>query len=57
VRRLTLAPARRAHLLRVAAAAALLAGYADLVVGGTSAAPILLVIGYVALVPSALLAD
>jgi hypothetical protein len=44
-------------LLRVAAAAALLAGYADLVVGGTSAAPVLLVIGYVALVPSALLAD
>jgi hypothetical protein len=37
------------------AAASLLAGYADLVVGGETIAPILLVLGYCVLVPVAIL--
>ena len=49
------APARRAHLLRALAAAVLLLGYADLVRGGVVVAPILLVTGYLLLVPLALL--
>ena len=49
------APARRARLVRVAAAAALLIGYVDLVRGGTIIAPALLVAGYVVLVPAAIL--
>jgi hypothetical protein len=49
------APSRRRHALRAAAAAALILGFADLVRGGTVAAPILLVLGYVVLVPLALL--
>ena len=49
------APARRAHFLRAAAAAALLIGYADLVRGGMTIAPLALVIGYFVLVPAALL--
>jgi hypothetical protein len=57
MRHLILAPERRAHWLRAAAAAALLAGYADLVRGGTTAAPLLLVSGYVVLLPLALLSD
>ncbi len=43
--------------LRAAAAAALLAGYADLARGGLTAAPLLLVLGYLVLVPLVLLAD
>ena len=50
-----LAPARRAHVLRVVAAAVLVIGYVDLVRGGVVAAPILLVTGYLLLVPLALL--
>jgi hypothetical protein len=49
------APARLAPLVRTAAAAALLIGYADLVRGGTTAAPLLLVVGYMLLVPAAIL--
>jgi hypothetical protein len=49
------APARRAQLLRALAAAVLLLGYADLVRGGLVVAPILLVMGYLLLVPLALL--
>jgi hypothetical protein len=37
------------------AAASLLAGYADLVVGGETIAPILLVLGYCVLIPVAIL--
>ena len=37
------------------ALAALLAGYADLVRGGTTLAPLLLALGYCVLVPAALL--
>ena len=55
MRPLTLAPARRALLLRAAAAAALAWGYADLVRGGTTVAPVLLVVVYVVLVPWVLL--
>jgi hypothetical protein len=55
VRLLSRAPARRARLLRALAAAALLLGYADLVRGGLVVAPILLVAGYLVLVPLALL--
>jgi hypothetical protein len=47
---------RRAHLARAAAAAALALGYADLARGGAVVAPLALVIGYVVLVPTALLA-
>jgi hypothetical protein len=47
----------RAIAARVAAAALILIGYADLVRGGTLLAPLALVIGYVVLVPVALLAD
>lgn len=49
------APARNARVLRGAAAAALLIGYSDLVRGGTTVAPVLLVLGYVILVPAAIL--
>lgn len=49
------APARLAQLMRAAAAAALLIGYADLVRGGMTVAPLLLVIGYVILVPAVIL--
>ena len=50
----SLAPVRLARLTRAAAAAALLIGYADLVTGGTTIAPTLLVIGYMILVPAAI---
>ena len=53
---LTLAPARRVLLLRLVAAIVLMAGYADLSAGGLTLAPLLLVAGYVVLVPLALLA-
>ena len=49
------APARRAPMLRALAAVILLLGYADLVRGGVVVAPILLVTGYLLLVPLALL--
>jgi hypothetical protein len=49
------APARRAGLLRAATAAVLALGYLDLARGGTTLAPLLLVAGYVALVPTLLL--
>ena len=52
----TFAPARRASYLRVTAAVVLLLGYADLVHGGSTAAPILIVIGYTVLVPAVILA-
>jgi hypothetical protein len=55
VRMQHVAPARLAPLVRTAAAAALLIGYADLVRGGTTAAPLLLVVGYMLLVPAAIL--
>jgi hypothetical protein len=50
-----MAPARRAHVLRAATAAVLFLGYADLVRGGATVAPTLLVVGYVVLVPLILL--
>jgi hypothetical protein len=56
VRHIRLAPARRAHVLRAAAALSLAIGYADLARGGTVAAPLLLVAGYVVFIPLALLA-
>ena len=49
-------PARsRSLMLWIAAAVVLIAGYADLVRGGETLAPILLVIGYCVLVPLAIL--
>ena len=51
----SLVPKRRAQILRVAAAMALLLGYTDLARGGITVAPVLLVIGYVVLVPAAML--
>ena len=51
----TLAPVRRAHVLRAAAAAALALGYIDLVRGGITVAPLLIVVGYAVLVPAAIL--
>jgi hypothetical protein len=51
-----LAVGRRARSVRAAAAAAALAaGYLDLARGGTTVAPVLLVLGYVVLVPLAIL--
>lgn len=50
-----LAPERRALALRVLAATILVAGWADLVAGGTSAGPVLIVIGYAVLVPAVIL--
>jgi hypothetical protein len=52
---LRLTPERRAHVLRAAAAVSLIAGYADLARGGLVVAPLLLVAGYLVLVPLALL--
>jgi len=46
----------RTWLLRWLAALALLAGYLDLFAGGLTLAPMLLVVGYLVLVPVALLA-
>jgi hypothetical protein len=48
---------RRAHVAPTAAALALAAGFADLANGGITCAAVLLVVGYVVLVPYALLAD
>lgn len=55
MRLIHLVPERRAHLMRAAAAVTLICGYADLVRGGRVVAPILLVAGYIVLVPLALL--
>lgn len=55
VRSISFAPARLTHFVRAAAAAALLIGYVDLIRGGTVIAPVLLVAGYVALVPAVIL--
>ena len=49
------APARRALILRTAAVAALLLGYADLARGGITFAPVAIVLGYAVLVPAAIL--
>ena len=46
---------RRSLALWVAAFAAIIAGFADLAAGGTTVAPILLVLGYCVLVPIAIL--
>lgn len=45
----------RSHVWWAAAAICLAAGYADLVRGGTTLAPILLVVGYCVLIPLAIL--
>ena len=55
MRLLSRGAAHRAHTLRALAALALLLGYADLVRGGVVVAPVLLVTGYLLLVPLALL--
>jgi hypothetical protein len=55
VRHFGLAPERRAHVLRAAAAVSLIIGYADLARGGTVMAPLFLVAGYLVLIPVALL--
>jgi hypothetical protein len=47
----------RAIVARVAASTLIAIGYLDLSLGGTVVAPLALVIGYLALVPAALLAD
>ena len=57
MRLLSLAPARRARLRRALAAAVLLLGYVDLARGGVVLAPVLLVMGYLLLVPLALLSS
>lgn len=44
----------RGVILWVAAAVVLLAGYADLIRGGETLAPILLIIGYCVLIPLAI---
>jgi hypothetical protein len=51
----SMAPARRARVLYFLTALTLLCGYGDLVRGGVTAAPLLLVVGYVVLVPLILL--
>ncbi len=51
------APARRALALRAVTLVALLVGYLDLVRGGLTVAALLLVIGYLVLVPVVLLHD
>ncbi len=57
MRRLKSAAGPRAIVARVAAVMLIAIGYIDLARGGTVVAPLALVIGYVALVPAALLAD
>jgi hypothetical protein len=51
------AHAVRALVMRTLAAVCLAVGYLDLVRGGLTLAPVLLVAGYVVFVPLALLAD
>jgi hypothetical protein len=55
VRLSSLAPARRALLWRVAAAAALSIGYISLAQGGITLAPWMLVAAYVVLLPAVIL--
>ena len=55
MRTLSPAPARRALVLRTAAAAALLIGYADLAQGGITLAPLVIVLAYVVFVPAVIL--
>ena len=55
MRTLPSALARRALVLRAATAAALLIGYADLVSGGITLAPLAIVLAYVVLVPTVIL--
>jgi hypothetical protein len=57
MRMLVLPAPRRARVLRAATLALVLAGYADLARGGITAAPLLLVCGYLVLVPLAILLD
>lgn len=49
------APSRRALAVRILAPCCLVFGYLDLVRGGLTAGPLLLVTGYLALVPALLL--
>ncbi|MEP6999897.1 MAG: hypothetical protein ABI969_05435 [bacterium] len=55
MRNISIAPVRRAHVLRAAAAAALLIGYIDLARGGITVAPLFIVFGYAVLVPAVIL--
>jgi hypothetical protein len=57
MRMLVLPAPRRSRVLRAAALALVALGYADLVRGGITAAPLLLVAGYLVLVPIAILLD
>jgi hypothetical protein len=57
MRMLVLASTRRVRVLRTIALAMLLLGYTDLVRGGVTAAPLLLVSSYLLLVPLAILLD
>jgi hypothetical protein len=57
MRTLVLPPPRRTRALRAATLALMLLGYADLARGGLTAAPLLLVAGYLVLVPLAILLD
>jgi hypothetical protein len=57
MRMLVPASPRRARVLRTITPALLLLGYADLVRGGVTAAPLLLVSSYLLLVPLAILLD
>ena len=50
-----LSPSYRTRTLRWSAALVLVAGYLDLIAGGATIAPMLLVAGYLVLVPLALL--
>jgi hypothetical protein len=52
---LRLPPERRALALRIVAVVTLLAGWTDLVLGGITAAPVLIVAGYAILVPAVIL--
>jgi hypothetical protein len=53
----SLAAGRRAHVVRALAAITLAVGFVDLVRGGVTLAPLLLVSGYVVLVPIALITE
>ena len=55
MRQFLLVPARRAHVVRAVAVAALAFGYADLIRGGITIGPVLVVIGYAVLVPAVIL--
>lgn len=57
MRKPVLALRRRARALRLVTLALLLLGYVDLVRGGLTAAPLLLVSAYLLLVPLAILSD